>query len=122
MDSSEQRRIEYPSGDRRMHRRYPVDSQVEYKVVRSRELIETGFGRVLNLSSGGILFESDCPLLAGVNVELIIAWPSQVSAIRFQAHVIGYIVRAQGNCAAVRILHQVFRCNRTPGLGNVPQN
>jgi hypothetical protein len=107
--------MEYPSGDRRQHRRYPVDSQVEYKVVSGREVTEIGFGRVLNLSSGGILFESDCPLPAGVNVKLIIAWPSQASATRLKAHVSGYIVRSEGNCAAVRILHQVFRSNHTPG-------
>ena len=120
MDSSpEERGREYPDRERRTHRRYPVDPQLEYQVVRGRDVIETGFGRVLNLSSDGILFESDHPPAAGATVKLIIAWPSLAN--RLKVHADGYVVRAHGNCSGVRILHYVFGWSHMPGLGNVTQ-
>ena len=102
--------MEYPSGDRRQHRRYPVDSQVEYKVVSGREVTEIGFGRVLNLSSGGILFDAGRPLPAGLNVELSITWPVMLHNVApLQLLVYGKIVRSDGRRTAIRMMQHEFR-------------
>src|ERR1700691_961158 len=66
--------------ERRMHRRYPVKAAVRYQLKdKSGALIASGSGQTVNVSSGGILFESNNPLKLGAELEVAIDWPASLS-------------------------------------------
>jgi len=98
------------SGDRREDRRYPIALELRYKLIRRRRVLETGTGRTIDLSSGGILFETDHPLPAGLNVELSIEWPALLHDVApMRLVVTGRIVRTDRMRAALRTVQHEFR-------------
>ena len=62
------------AGDRRSDRRYDIALDLRWKVIRRRRVLDAGTGTTLDLSSGGILFETDRQLPNGLNVELSITF------------------------------------------------
>ncbi|MBZ5624281.1 MAG: hypothetical protein LAQ69_37130 [Acidobacteriia bacterium] len=94
------------STDRRLDRRYPIDAELEYKLIQHRQMIETGHGRTVNVSSSGIMFESRCALPPEMYIEVSIAWPARLVALRLFA--IGQTVRSQGKFTAVTIERHMF--------------
>ncbi len=117
------------SGDRRSDRRYDLDLDTRWKLIRRRRVLETGAGRTLDLSSGGVLFDAGRPLPAGLNVELSIAWPVLLRGTApLQLIVSGRIVRADGTRVAVRTAQHEFRTmailndhrNPLPGAARTP--
>ncbi len=102
------------AGDRREDRRYPIELELKYKLIRRRRVLDNGVGKTLNISSGGIFFESDRPLPVGLNVELSITWPvllHSVAPMRLQ--VSGRLVRGERNRLAVRTVQHEFRTQGT---------
>jgi hypothetical protein len=98
------------AGDRRHDRRYELDLPTRWKLIRRRRVLETGVGRTLDLSSGGILFDAGRPLLTGYNVELSIAWPVLLQGTAsLQLVVSGRIVRVDGTRIAIRTAQHEFR-------------
>ena len=84
--------------------------QLRWKLIRRRRLIDSGTGRTIDLSGGGILFEAGGDLQAGLNVELAIAWPvllHDVAPMQMMAG--GRIVRSGGGWAAIRTVTHQFR-------------
>jgi len=67
---------EHKTIDRRSSRRYPVDGVLEYRVVDEKSVARTGNGRLLNISNDGVLFQADGNLTNGLEVELLIEWPT----------------------------------------------
>ena len=97
-------------GDRRKDRRYDIQLELRWKLIRRRRLIETGSGFTMDLSSGGILFDAGRQLPAGLNVELSISWPVMLhNTAPLQLLVSGRIVRSVGNRVAVRMAQHEFR-------------
>jgi hypothetical protein len=95
---------------RRVDRRYPIDAELEYKLIHGRNVFQTGEGRTINVSSSGILFESRRALPPGMEIELSIAWPARLGdAVALKLCVCGRTVRAQDNCTAVQIQRHTFR-------------
>jgi len=89
--------------DRRLNRRYPVNSRVEYTIVGS---VVSGSGSMVNISRGGVLFRTAdaLPLPLGSQIALSIAWPGELTlAAALNLQVIGEVVRRHGNCTAARI-------------------
>ena len=77
---------------------------------------QLGVGRTLNVSSGGVLFESDDLLPAGGPIELAMNWPFLLEGICSLKLVMrGRIVRCDPNskAAAVKAKYHEFR---TAGL------
>jgi hypothetical protein len=108
------------SGDRRSDRRYRIQLDLRWKLIRRRKVQDIGAGHTLDLSSGGICFDAGRPLPVGLNVELSIAWPVLLHNVAaMQLAVSGRIVRSQGLRAAVRISHHEFR---TLGGGTEPKD
>ena len=106
----ESRAPESIAGDRRSDRRYPILLDLRWKLVRRKRVLETGVGSTLDLSSGGILFESGRTLPAGFSVELAIAWPMLLHNIApMQLVVQGRIVRSEGGRIAIRTIQHEFR-------------
>jgi hypothetical protein len=97
------------SGNRRQDRRYDIRLNLSWKMLRRRRVIESGAGQTIDLSSGGILFETGRALPEGMNVELSIQWPvSMANRTPLQLTVSGRIIRAGGGWAAIRTAHQEF--------------
>lgn len=61
--------------DQRANGRYPIALEVRYKLLRGDRVVGAGCGKTLNISSGGVLFETDQPLPPEGVVELGIQWP-----------------------------------------------
>jgi PilZ domain len=97
-------------GERRSTRRYGMQLQLRWKLVRRRREIDAGTGRTIDMSSGGILFETGCEMAPGLNVELSIAWPVLLHNVApMQLHVTGRIVRSSSGWAAIRTVTHEFR-------------
>jgi hypothetical protein len=98
------------AGDRRRDRRYGLELDLRWKLIRRRRVLESGEGRTLDVSSGGILFDAGRPLPAGLNVELSITWPVMLHNVApLQLLVYGKIVRSDGRRAAIRMMQHEFR-------------
>ena len=110
------------AGDRRSDRRYDISLDLRWKVIRRRRVLDTGTGTTCDLSSGGILFETDRQLPTGLNVELSISWPVLLHNVApLQLVVTGRIVRAAGRRTAIRMMQHEFRtAKHTPERNNLP--
>ena len=96
--------------DRRADRRYPINAKVEYRIANRRKVIETGYGRTIDISTTGVLFESRIPIPRGLKIVLIITWPaSSPGASRLELHAEGRTVRTVYDCTAVQIQRCTFR-------------
>jgi hypothetical protein len=98
------------AGDRRSDRRYDITLDLRWKLIRRRRVLDAGTGTTLDLSSSGILFETDRQLPAGLNIELFISWPVLLHNVSpLQLVVMGKIVRASGRRTAIRMIQHEFR-------------
>lgn len=98
------------AGDRRSDRRYELPLELRWKLIRRRKVLYTGEGQTLDLSSGGILFDSRRPLPVGLDVELSISWPILLNnSAPLQLVVMGRIVRSTGTQVAIRMVQHEFR-------------
>ena len=76
---------------------------------------DSGVGRTIDVSSGGILFDASRPLPVGLNVELSVSWPVLLHNVApLQLVVSGRIVRVHNHQIAVQMVQHEFR---TAGLG-----
>ncbi|MGD0361546.1 MAG: PilZ domain-containing protein [Bryobacteraceae bacterium] len=121
-----------PSVERRESRRFAIEQEVLYKILDHRATTpESGAGRTLDISSGGVLFETQQRLRAGKRIEVSVNWPAQLDggcALKFVA--VGRVVRADEKQAAMHIEQHEFRTRRTrelpavepekPSRANVP--
>jgi hypothetical protein len=108
--SEEVNETESIGGDRRFDRRYQLQLEVRWKLIRRRKVQDSGVGRTIDLSSGGILFDAARPLPVGLNVELAISWPVLLHNVApMQLVATGRIVRSVGAQVAVHITQHEFR-------------
>jgi hypothetical protein len=98
------------AGERRGDRRYEVHLELGWKLIRWRRVLENGLGHTIDLSSGGIFFDSGRQLPVGQKVELSISWPVLLRNITpLQLIVTGRIVRSAGDRVAIQTLQHGFR-------------
>lgn len=110
MLGTETNSIDFINGERRSDRRYDLRLETRWKLIRRRRVLETGSGRTIDLSSGGILFEAGRPLPVGLNVELSVTWPVLLqNTAPLQLVVSGRIVRSDGSLVAIRMTQHEFR-------------
>lgn len=102
--------------DRRVHRRFPINAPAQYQITgRAGKSVATGSGQTLNISSGGVLFESNNPLKPGIQVELTVAWPLLLStSTGLTLRLAGKVVRVEQNHSAVAITRYEFRTRAIP--------
>lgn len=97
-------------GDRRDDRRYDMQLQLRWRLIRRRRTIGSGTGQTIDMSSGGILFAAGSDLPAGLNVELSISWPILLHNVApMQLVVNGRILRSRNGSAAIRTVAHEFR-------------
>ena len=96
--------------DRRSKRRFPIDQEVKYKMLYGQRIAETGTGRTMNLSSGGVWFSTENMLTSGMPVELSLSWPVLLNdSCPMKLMVYGCVVRSNERGAAVAIERYEFR-------------
>jgi len=102
-----------PPQSRRGQVRYPLHVSLSYAYAHGGKLLR-GRGITVNLSSGGVLFESADPLPAGRSVRLRIAWPATTTGSKkLGLRVLGRTVRMQERCTAVQFLCYEFSGRRS---------
>jgi c-di-GMP-binding flagellar brake protein YcgR len=98
------------AGERRDDRRYRLQLDVKWKLIRRRRVLDSGTGRTVDLSSGGILFDAGSRLPERLNVELSIAWPVLLHNLApMQLVASGRIVRVNGRQVAIQTVQHEFR-------------
>jgi len=68
--------------ERRMKRRFEIEQDLRYKVLYGYRIAETGTGRTVNISSGGVWFTTNSMLATGMPMELSMAWPALLNGCR----------------------------------------
>jgi len=102
-----------PSFDKRLHRRYPIALEVQYKLRNNGEVTGFGTGRTFNISSGGVLFKAGAELPANGEIELRMPWPLALDGdCPLNLVVQGRIVRSDSKGTAIRSLRHEFRTGK----------
>lgn len=97
-------------GDRRLQRRYPIELELEYRIIKDDRVVSTGAGRTGNISSGGVLFHADNGLISGSCVELAVRWPAVLGNVPFlELCISGRLVRHDSNGVALRMSKYHFQ-------------
>jgi hypothetical protein len=96
--------------DQRVHRRYPIALEVEYKLLRKGRVERLGSGKTIDVSSGGACFESAEQLPLEGLVELVMKWPFLLEGVCPLCLVMrGRVVRSEGQRIAVQAKQHEFR-------------
>ena len=99
-----------PERERRTKRRFQIDQEVKYKMLYGQRIAETGVGRTMNISSGGVWFSTENMLTSGMPVELSMNWPVLLNdSCPMKLMIYGCVVRSNEKGAAVAIERYEFR-------------
>jgi len=91
--------------ERRKNARFPIQLPVRYKLPDG-----CGWGRIVNIGSGGALFTMGHPVKLGQPIELWISWPVLLhEKVHLNLIASGLIVRIEKDRAAVRFEQCSFR-------------
>jgi hypothetical protein len=96
--------------DRRVAARFPIEREISYKLLIRQGGNEEGTGKSINISSGGILFTTDCHLQPGIGIEVTISWPVLMDAeVSLRLVTRGQVVRSADGRVAMKIYRYEFR-------------
>ena len=96
--------------ERRAKRRFLIEQDVRYERLQGTKVLDAGMGRTLDMSSGALRFTTGCVLRPGDKVKVAVNWPVLLdSTCRLQMVIYGWVVRSDGNSAAVTIGHHELR-------------
>jgi hypothetical protein len=96
--------------DRRDRRRYDIDLALHYKVLGQHHVDQSGAGKAVNLSAGGIAIAIGEVLTPGSTVELAVAWPVLLNQnCPLKLVVTGKVVRSTQAMTAIRMERYEFR-------------
>lgn len=89
-----------------------MERDVRYRALNYRKgaAEESGAGKTINMSSNGILFQTEQPLSVGRRLELAVNWPAQLNnttPLKLVAK--ARVVRSDSQTAAVEILQYEFK-------------
>lgn len=102
--------------DRRSAVRFPIEQDVRYKVF-TRNTIEVGMGKTVNMSSNGVLFTTERALSLGERLEVAVNWPAQLDhKCALKLVTTGRVVRSEAGVAAIAIERYEFRTQGIHGL------
>ena len=96
--------------DRRAHTRFPLTLELRFTAPGAAKLTSVGTGRTIDLSSSGLRFIADRPLVVGQSIGIYVDWPVLLHGnIKMQLAISGIVVRTNGTEAAVHIYEHHFR-------------
>jgi PilZ domain len=99
--------------ERRLHRRYSIALEAEYRLVSRDGNQCQGPCRTVNISSGGVLVETEAVLFPVGSIEVSIKWPCFLrDVVPLKLIVRGDIVRVDGKSIAVEMTWHEFRTAR----------
>ena len=103
-------------GDRRTSARLPIHEDVRYKILgEGKSVREVRIGKVLNMSSSGVLFSTASALWEGERVELTVSWPARLNdGTRLKLVILGRVMRAEEAQAAIAIEKYEFKTSALP--------
>src|SRR6476620_3077798 len=105
--------------ERRSKRRFQIEQEVRYKMLYGQRIAETGVGKTVNISSGGLWITTENTLTAGMPVELSLSWPVLLhDSCPMKLMIYGCVLRSNPQGAAVAIERYEFR---TQGSRNLQQ-
>ena len=96
--------------DRRSKKRFSIQQEVRYKMSYRQRIAETGAGKTVNVSSGGLWIITESTLTPGWPVELAMNWPVLLhNACPMKLMIYGRVIRSSGKAAAITIDRYEFR-------------
>jgi len=108
--TNEARVLKNGDRDRRTKRRFDIEQEVRYKMLYGQRIAETGTGKTVNISSGGVWFSTETMLTAGMPVELSMNWPVLLNdSCPMKLMIYGCVIRSSDKGAAVAIERYEFR-------------
>jgi len=108
--------VQAEQSDRRSAVRFPIEQDVRYKVF-TRNTIEVGLGKTVNMSSNGVLFTTERQLALGERLEVAVNWPAQLDhKCPLKLVTTGRVVRSENGVAAIAIERYEFRTQGIHGL------
>jgi hypothetical protein len=106
----DERLIARTDRERRVKRRFQIEQEVRYKMLYGQRIAETGTGKTMNISSGGIWFSTETMLTSGMPIELSMSWPVLLNdSCPMKLMIYGCVVRSNEKGAAVAIERYEFR-------------
>jgi c-di-GMP-binding flagellar brake protein YcgR len=106
--------------ERRSKKRFLIEQEVRYKMLYGQRIGETGTGKTINISSGGVWMTTENILTAGMPVELSMAWPVLLhDSCPMKLMIYGCVIRSNERGAAIAIERYEFR---TQGSRNLQQH
>lgn len=98
--------------ERRSKQRYPVRLNIRYRSLDPRSPL-SGTGRSLNVGSGGLLVDCEGDVRLGMELEVILEWPSLLNdTTPLQLVTAGRVVRCEDSSFAVEFSQYEFRTMR----------
>jgi hypothetical protein len=99
--------------EQRLHRRFPIILDVQYELLNGNPITRFGSGRTVNISSGGVFFETEGDLPIGGPIELIMDWPlKDVQNLKMIMQ--GNIIRRDATGTAVKVTRRQLRTSEPP--------
>lgn len=99
--------------ERRGKSRFAIRREVRFKILEQEQVLSTGSGQTVDLSSHGVAFETAAKLSVGELLELSISWPVLLDeTCLMQLVVFGHVVRTRRNTVACTIDRYEFRTQR----------
>jgi hypothetical protein len=120
MRQSKRMRVGEPKdadADRRASTRFSLNLEVRYTILGGNKPVRVGVGRTIDVSSSGLRFMADTPMLTGQKIVVHIDWPVLLDGdTKLQLVISGVVVRTDGTEAALQIQRHDFR-TRHAGQG-----
>jgi hypothetical protein len=111
-DHGNRRRLASPF-ERRGATRFPMDGELSYSVLGGKTRTK-GTGKLVNISSNGVLFATEEVLPPGARIELSVIWPVRLNercSLKLVAK--AKVVRWKEGKVAARIIGYEFRTRRS---------
>ncbi len=92
--------------ERRTKRRFFIEREVRYRVLDDDQIVDSGVGRTVNISSGGVAFVCDHELQSGSFLEVSISWPALLdNSCRMKLVAFGRVLRSD-DCHVVTTIEK----------------
>ncbi|HTW63684.1 MAG TPA: PilZ domain-containing protein [Bryobacteraceae bacterium] len=96
--------------EQRSHQRYPIELELEYRLLSKGRSQHRGSGKTRNISSGGVLFEALGSAPEGSSIELMLSWPFLLEGVcPLRLIMRGRIVRSDVRGIAIQSSYHEFR-------------
>jgi PilZ domain len=96
--------------EQRSHQRYPIELEVEYRLLNKGRAQPRGSGKTRNISSGGVLFEALGSAPEGSSIEVMLSWPFLLEGVcPLRLVMRGRIVRCDLRGIAIQSNYHEFR-------------